>query len=120
MFAPYPQLLALMNPLDRLLYVFLSLPVEVIGAIVLGKALSDLLVGFLAVMCLVALTRPLPLLRTSRRAGWGLALALAWIGVWWWAPFLYGVVGEVWRVIEGIPAVSVPPPPPPPSSPLLP
>ena len=119
MFAPYSELLALMNPLDRLLYVCLGLPVEVIGAIVLGKAVSDLLVGFLAVMCLVALTRPLPLLRTRRRAGWGLALALAWIGVWWWAPFLYGVVGEVWRAIEGIPAMSGPAPPPPPS-PVLP
>ena len=109
-----------MNPLDRLLYGFLGLPSEVQGAIIWGKALSDLLVGFFAVMCLVALARPLPLLRTRRRAAWGLALALAWLSFWWWALLLYGVVDEAWRFIESITAISVPEPPPPPTSPALP
>ena len=109
-----------MNPLDRLLYVFLSLPVELMGAIVLGKVLSDLLAGLLAIACLIALFRPIPGLRTKRRAGWCLALAVVWVGAWLWVPVLYSFVGEAWQRLEAIPAMGGPEPPPPPPSPAWP
>lgn len=105
-----------MMPLDELLYPLLGLPVEWLAGIVFGKILSDLLAGIFGLLCLVALvrTRRLPGLRTQRRAGWGLALALVWIGTWWWAPFLYAVVNEALQVFGAIPATSGPEPPPPP------
>ena len=109
-----------MNPLDELLYALLGLPLEWLGAMLFAKMVSDLPAGLFGLACLVALVRPLPLLRTRSRAVIGLALAIAWIGVWWWIPAAFSAAGEALRWHQAIFGIQPPAPPPPPPGPALP
>ena len=102
----------------------LGLEGETLALLFTAKMVSELLASLLALVCIVALIWPLPLLRTRRRALAIMAVPLLWASSTLWifeaASAVQWALDTVSAIFNAATAPDIgPPPPDPPVSPVL-